>query len=62
MLLGSAMCWFVCEIRKLVIVSWLIWVVGFFTLPALFGSAWAFLVLQTILALVLVNTWKLDDI
>jgi len=52
MIYGSVMCW-INGNRKIVIISWIILLIGFFTVPALFGSGWAFVILQAVLALIL---------
>ena len=59
-ILGSVMCWFN-DLRKIVVVCWGLWLAGFFILPLIFGTGWAFLVLQAALAVVLLIRWKAYD-
>ncbi len=60
MILGSVMCW-MSFLRKLVIVSWLVWIVGFFTVPLIFETGWPFLALQSLLAIILLLSWRICE-
>jgi|GEM_PF-2476105 len=57
---GSLMCW-INEHRRMVLICWGLWLVGFFAIPMIFGQGWPFLVLQSLLALSLVFKWKVSD-
>lgn len=57
---SSVMCWSSGRI-KLVLSSWVIWVAGFFAIPAYFGTDALLMTLQSILAIVLIFMWKYVD-
>ena len=61
LLYGSVMAWIYGN-QRMVIIVWIVWLIGFFAVPLLFGSGWAFMVLQAALALSLIIRWKLDSI
>jgi len=61
MIYGSVMCW-IDGNRKIVIISWIIWLIGFFSVPALFGSAWPLVILQAVLALILILRAKFEEV
>jgi hypothetical protein len=60
LILGSVMCW-MSFYRKLVLVTWVVWIAGFFGVPMMFETAWPFLALQSLLAIVLVLSWKIGE-
>jgi hypothetical protein len=59
---GSLMCWSNGRV-KLVVYCCTIWVLGFFILPYVSesGAGYLFMALQSVLAIVLVFTWKYID-
>lgn len=61
MIVASIMCW-ITGSRRMVVVSWIIWVIGFVALPKFFGTAWPILALQGVLALALLFRWKINDL
>lgn len=59
MIYGSIMCWLY-HLRKTVVITWIVWLLGFFFIPMFFNQAWPFVVLQYLLAVILLLKWQIE--